>query len=328
MLLSQWLVIYALGLIGFVVLPLIGLRLFNSDSLVKTFALDAPWLLAAIAVLGWVWLIIAMRRGSVPKPVAPPVWGQNTAPDSGSESGQILWLPQWGRPASAVGTFLRGMPDGNANRVASLLMATLAFPVAIWLVLFLIGAPPPGNSQQQGFGIGFFLLWSVFGVTMQSSAINREWPARLRYLWLRAGIDRRAGWQLIERSLLSDMLIIAIIAASIALLFALFSSFEAMYLGLYVVGCVMITAMTTYVGFWTRAANWNELVQGLLMISPILLFFVSLGFFRNRDAPEALFWLIPILGLLTVLFRTLAKRRMARIDWCAVRPTRLTRKHV
>jgi hypothetical protein len=326
LLMSQWLVIYSLGLIGFVLLPLVALRLWMFSGPLAGTVLAEPWLLATLAALGWVWLIVATRRRSVPRPLAAPAWENGRVPDLQGSRGHNQWLPRWGSPASALGTVLRAMPDGVGNRTAFFLMAMLMFPVAMWLVLYLLGAPL-ADSQRGPFGMGFFLVWSLFGLTTQASAVNREWPARLRYLWLRASGDRAAGWQLLERSLATDLLIVAGLATVMALLFGLISAVDSRYLGLYVAGCVVVTAFASYVGFWTRAANWHALVDAFFWVFIGLTCFGIVAFANGGEKLVRLNWILAVMGALTVVARGLAKRRLALVDWCATRPAQMRRRN-
>ena len=325
LLISQWMVTHTLGLIGFAVLPLVGLRIGMSEGSLTTGVLSQLWLLAALALLGWAWLLVATRTPSASKPLASPAWGQSGAPGLHNDHGTYQWLPQWGTAASASGTIMRAMRDGVQNRLAYIAMTLLAFPVAMWAVLFLLGVPLNDPSERP-FDVGFLLIWSLFGLAMYSSTVIREWPARLRYLWLRTAGNRNASWQRMERALMADMLAVFGLAVLIAVPFGLFASIELEYLGLYVAGSVMISLFATYTGFWTRASNWHELVNALTIIFLVLLGFGSVAFINNADRPEMLYWLIPTFGVLTLIVRTLARRRVARIDWCAVRPARRLRK--
>ena len=122
-------------------------------------------------------------------------------------------------------------------------------------------------------------------------------------------------------------MIVAGTAAVIALLFGLLSDIESHYLGLYVAGSMVVTAFASYMGFWTRASNWHELVHAFVWIAIAMACFGVVKFVHDSAQPATLYWLLAVFAALTAVVRLLAKRKLADIDWCAVRPARMRKKN-
>jgi hypothetical protein len=195
-----------------------------------------------------------------------------------------------------------------------------------WLFIFLIGAPLSGDGRNP-FSAEMFLAFSLIAIVTLSEFTFGEWPARLRFLWLRVGGNRRDGWQRMESALLQDLVILGTTAAVVAILVGLFSSIDNQNLLLYVAGSVVWAVLGAYLSFWMRAANRHKLVHMLISVAMIFLSFAAILYFWDSELPIRIFWVLPILMAFAVLFRALAKRRVLTIDWCAVRPTRLRRQN-
>lgn len=324
LLLSQWLVTYSLGLLAFAVLPVIPVRIATlSDPLLRA-QLTQSWLLLALAILGWIWLFAAMFRPGRPRPMAMLRIGAGGTQQVDDRGAEYQWIPQWGPAATAAGTLTRGFRDGWRSRLAAALVFVLSFPLMGAIILFVMGVPL-GDQERSRFSIAFFLIWSVFGLTLHSSLAFSEWPARLRLLWLRTAGDRTAGWRFLERMLVVDTLIIAAVAAGVALVFAAISDVAPILLWLYVSGSVVLVALGSYSGFYRRARNWHHVIHSVFMILLLMTCFGSVMVMARSEAPERMIWLVPILAGITVVVRMLARNAVARIDWCVVRPARKVR---
>ena len=324
LLLSQWLVIHSLGLLAFFVLPLFLIRVgMFGDPIVRT-QLAEPWPFIALALLGWAWLFHAMHRPGLAKAIAAPSWGSGLVPQGDNRSTADLWIPQWGPEATAGGTLMRGVRDGWGSRIFAAVVFVLTFPLVLLVLHFVISAIVD-ESRQIGFSAGYFLFASLFGVTFQPSLAFSEWPARLRYLWLRQRGNRAMGWQFIERNLIRDVLIIGAVATLVAIGFAVFSSIEFIFLAFYIAAGVLLAALGYYLRFWIRALNWHEIVYVLFVISLIIACVCVFAFLNNRETPERIVWSLPIFAVVALIFRALAKRATLNIDWCAVRPFRAAR---
>lgn len=324
LLITQWLLIYTFGVFAFFIVPIIPIRLGFADGRILTTVIEQPWLVAVVAIAGWIWLLSAMRAPTVPRPMAAPAWSGAASPRI-ENTGHYIWLPRFGRSASSDGTLMRAMPDGLRNRLVAVLSFVLSFPLAIWLFLFLIGAPF-ADQQNNPFSATFFLIFSVIGMTTHAEFVFGEWPARRRYLWLRVAGDRRQSWQRMEHSLKQELLLIGGTAAAVALFVGLLATTEVRYLVLYVAGSISWAALASYLSFWMRAANRPRLIHILITLAMIIVSFASVLYLRDSDAPNRIFWVLPILVAFAALFRALAKRRMLTIDWCAVRPARQLRQ--
>ena len=319
-LISQWLVTYALGFIGFVLAPLLVIRLNFTEFSLASLLHTHPWLMAGAAVAGWILLFIQMRARSRPRSMAAPRWGSSTGPSS-DPNYQPQWQPNFGEIATPEGTLMRGVRDGWLNRLSNVLTALLMYPALMIAVLWLIGAPL-AEREQGNLGFSFFLIWSQFGTVMQCSMVMREWCARLRYQWLRRAGNRETAWRLLERALLGDLGLIAVVAAVIALLFLLLSDTMPAFLALYVLGCVLLTALSSYLAIFARARVWHPIVQPMIVMAIML--FCLFSFISNAQSETLAnaYWLIPAALVLTVFLRVITRQQVMRIDWCAVRPPR------
>jgi hypothetical protein len=125
-----------------------------------------------------------------------------------------------------------------------------------------------------------------------------------------------------ERALLKDIVLIGGMAATLAVFVWLLASTEVRYLLLYVAASVAWAALASYLSFWIRAGNKPRLVHILITLTIIFSCFASVLYLRDSETPHRIFWVLPMLIVLALLFRALGKRRMLTIDWCAVRPSR------
>jgi len=323
-LVSQWLITYSTGLIAAAVLPLplIVIRMSSVEDGFVEAVLAHPWLLAGAGGIGWIWLFLTVCGPARHRPVAAPRWGASMSNDPGS---QLHWQPDWGHVASSAGTLMRGCRDGVQSRLSSVLLALLVLPVALVAVLWLLGGAPFGGAGRSAFATGFFLHFSLFGVAAQSSMVFREWPARLRYLWLRRGGDRREAWRFLDRSLRRDIVLIGAGAAVVAIVFANLTSIDARYFVLYVAGCVILTAVSSYFGFLSRASGWLPVVDVMFIVFVILLFMGNVALLQSDNALNRLYSLLAALAVIAAVLRMLARRSVYRIDWCATRPVRRQR---
>ncbi len=319
---SQWLVVRPLGLVLFAFVPIVLLRLGFGGAPIFEAWHDNPWPVALLAVCGWVWLLNAVRMRADLRGLAAPAWGSEIGPKS--IRGGLWRMPQIGPPATSAGTLVLGAGDGWLSRIATELMSVLTLPVLLMLAFYVLRMPI-GEPQGRGLGPAFFLMLSFFGVSMSSLLAFAEWPARMRYLWLRSAGDRGAHWRSLERTLLVEALIVAAITTLVASTLRLFTNFPAELLVLYVTGCIVATFAVAYFGFWSRISGWGDMPRVLCMV---VLAFLALGVvvpLANGASRSTVFWLLPIVGVIGLGFRALARRGFAKMDWCAVRPVRRTR---
>jgi hypothetical protein len=323
LLLSQWLVVYSLGFIGLFLLPLLALRITIAEDSLSNGLVASPWLMAALAMLGWLWLFVAARAGTLPRSLGAMRWEMGTSTDP--SSGTRQWQPSFGPLATAAGTLLRGVRDGWQNRLISTMLALLTFPLAMMVVLWLIGAPMRGG-QQDVFQATFFLVWSLVGAALQAELVYREWPARLRLLWLRQAGDRADAWRFVERKLLADVLMIGAVATVIAIAFSFLVAIQLRYLALYVAGCITLPLLGSYFGMLARLLRWHQLIDTLFVVFVVLFLMGNVAFMRAGNSLDKIYWLLPLVLAAIFAVRWLARRKLLKVDWCAVRPVQLLRK--
>ena len=320
LLVSQWLVTFPIGTVALAFIPVLVLRLGSVNHPIVASHLDEPWLLFGLVLLGWAWLLAAMQKA--------PVLGVSSAAWCGGALGfentwgNQYWMPQIGASATAAGTLLRSARDGWPNRIVTQLASALGVPVFCLALLYVMGVP----FRQGSFDSAFFLFLSLFGICMSASMAFAEWPARLRYLWLRIRGDRCGFWRLLERTLLEETLLVASITTLVALLAFSLTEVPGELLLLYVLGCIVVSLLGSYLGCWIRISGWGHLPQALVLIIVMLICFAVVAYLRDSGDPTILFLLPPALGGLALGFRQLARRGFAKVDWCAVRPLRRARQ--
>jgi hypothetical protein len=327
---SQWVFSHRAGALAFILLPFIVLSLGIDNVPIVWEALLVPWAWVALAGLAWLWLAIAVAATALPRKLlvtgsAGSAWGGDAqgrgySPSLGGPTGDA-------RTGTSAGTLMRGRPDGWRDRWSGTLMIVLLLPVVMSAVFTLMGVPFRSPETRQ-FGGEFFLLASFFGTCVFPAMIFAEWPIRLRLLWLRVAGDRAGLWRRLERGLWQELLLITANATVIAAAFLVWSDVQRELIWLYVSGAAMFSLTGSYLGFLTRTSGWHSSVQGLLQAFVMLAFLIGSASLWDSDDPLAVFWLLPLLAILALIFRTLARARFLRMDWCAVRPQRFPRRMI
>lgn len=310
--------------IGFVFQVVMFIALFNAPwrapELVSVLLEPAPFMVLA-ALLGWVWLWLAVRNRSN---LAGPNqfqrvdnWGNQPANQWGG-----TWSLNLGGRANPFGSLLRGNRDSLANRVGMLGILQLGIPL-IWILISSYTIPRRGSNPFVGPEV--FLLVSYFGIVMILPTFVTEWPARLKLLWLRSGGERRDLWQLLERSLWNDIGIIALVAAVLAPLCLRYTSVQPALVIVYASGTIAAVAAACYIGFWFRARSNSLTIIYFAMNLAWMLLLVGVVTTYGALGAYALFWFVVFYSAVALVFRTLARNRLLTIDWCAVRPNRRQR---
>ena len=312
LLLTQWLAINALGLLlGLMASPLLLTYISVETNLLNLADLRWQWPVPVLAMLGWARLLRLARSPVVPKPAATDSW-------LNIMSGQHSFQFSVRGIASPGGTLLRAAPDSWRSRIIS----TLVFVgILILTILIILLLTRPDAGEDRGLSIPHLILVCTFlGLLAQQSAGTAEWPARLRLLWLRMAGDRQQGWQHIEQSLLGDTMIVGLTTSLVAAAFLWLSDLQPATLLLYVAATVLANLFCGYLAFWARARGWAPHVPQLLIGLGVLLGMIA--FALSQIGSLSLPWtqLIAGLAVLIPVLRMLARRRLLRADWCAVRP--------
>lgn len=322
LLISQWLIVHPLGLMFFAFVPLVAIRLGVWGNPVLAAELQDPWPFAALALCGWAWFFVAVRKRARLRGLAMPSWGGEVGYAAQGNGG---WWPQIDPPATSAGTLLRGAGDGWLSRIATELMFVLAFPATLMIVFYVMGMPlsaPEPDPRPIWLAASVFLFLSFYGVSMSSSMVFAEWPARLRYIWLRIAGDRGACWRFLERALFAEAVIVGGITTLVAAAYLVFTEFPSYLLLLYVGGSIVVMFAASYFGFWVRISGRSIVLDVIFLAALVLLVPGVVAFLRSSDSPGGVLWLVPAFGLIGFGFRALARRGFSKMDWCAVRPAR------
>jgi hypothetical protein len=325
---SQWLITYRSGAWLFVILPFVVLRVgISSDSAVWE-QVFVPWAWLALAGLAWFWLALYVRGEVLPRNLA---WAGAAVPSADAER-PGLWrrLVAPGdtvKYSTPTGTLLRGSGDGWFKRVAGALTTVLLFPVVMSTFVAAFGVTSRNPIAPQ-IGAEFFLGTSLLGYCIFPALFFAEWPTRLRLLWLRIAGDRLAFWRQIERSLLRDLMLVAIVGCCVAAAFLFWSDVQQDLVYIYLVGSILASFTGSYLGILARVAGWHGALQTLLSMFILLSVLTGGAYLRKGGDPFAVTWLLPPILVLAIIFRREARSRFLRIDWCKVRPLRMPRRPV
>jgi hypothetical protein len=226
--------------------------------------------------------------------------------------------------ATAAESLMRGSSDSWRNRVKGALMIALLIPAVMSASVVLMSVLTR-NVEARHFG-ELYLGASFVLVCVLPKVIFGEWPARLRMLWLRASGDRPELWRRTERTLLQEIVLIEAIHLPVAMTFLFLLDAPRDLFCFYLAGAVLGALTGGYAGFLARISDWSFVAQGALsFIVVVVLLFAGVAL-RNSPEPLAVFWLLPLLLVLALAFRTLARSRFRRMDWCRVRPKRFPRR--
>jgi hypothetical protein len=275
------------------------------------------WFVAAL--LGWMLLFLALRRGVI----AGPVPSQSIERMSGGNQKSFelgLWQPSFGGAGEPDGSLMRGSNDSLGTRVWQagiwvLFLSSLMVTFGLLTRNPMLGARGPGITP-------LFVGASLMSVAVLAPLTLAEWPARLRFLWLRSDGDRGALWSRLERALLEQTVIVKAVAAAAATLLMAVADGDVGLLLAYVAGCAVALPFGGYLGFWLRGRALSFNVFGFVqMLIWTAAFWMAFFLYRSHGV-MGLVPLIAGIGVLGVLWRQLAQRQFRGVDWCAVRPVR------
>jgi hypothetical protein len=321
----QWLCTFRAGMLLHLVLLAAVFRFAISGETGQLLDyVDPSWPAVAVG-LGWFCLWLGLRAR--PQPAKPHPSHRIENMGGGSSATNFAgfdWLPTFrlsgaGRPD---GTLMRGAIDNWRNRVAAALFSVFGFAALFVLWSFLIGntasgrAPGPGTASVQTV-----MLVSFLSLSIGAPLVIAEWPIRLRYLWLRSAGSRPGLWHRLESMVLREIVLITAILVPVAALGVIFAEIDPILALAYVIGTPVGMAFSCYIGFLLRIDGANATEIGVLLV----LIFGVVSWFIMAFHDEQIVGLYPFLVLfagIAWLCRTAARRRLFKIDWCAVRPTR------
>lgn len=270
------------------------------------------------ALLGWAWLYYTLRQRAV---LAAPVPSQSMERLSGSFSDSTgLWQSNFGKPAGPDGTIMLGISDSLANRVWQACIWVLALGT-LFVAFNLIVRSPMLGSREAGIG-PLFIAFSFMTVGTLAPLAVAEWPARMRFIWLRAGGDRAGFWSRLDRSLLMQSLIVAGVAGAATMLLMATTDTDSDLLLVYAAGCAVALPFGAYLLFWLRIRGLNVNMFSFIFLSVWLMLFWTIFLLYRSFGTPSLIALVIALAALALTCRSLACRQFLAIDWCNVRPVR------
>ncbi len=229
-----------------------------------------------------------------------------------------------GPGGSPAGTLLEGFPSGPLDRLMRALGITVLTPLASVLFLYLIGFGDKDGESAGNQLLSIFLLFIFFNVSISTLGYG-EWVGRARLLWLRHGGDRASLWQLLERRLLTNIGLFAIIAGIIAIPVRIITGQPEALIFLSMM--IVISIYNAYFGLITRLRQWASFVQGVIIVLSYIALILSVAISTKRGDYTVLASLEIAFLVLAFGYRHFARAAFSVVDWYLVKPAGRGRKH-
>lgn len=280
------------------------------------------WACALAAMLGWAWLFRSVQGGARiagPHPMLRIEQTSGVRPRQWTLEAFGIGPLDIGRPAHSAGTLMRGSNDGWFNRVGDLLFWVVGFAF-VW-TLSIYGFESASESQWGPAlePVPAFLLLS-FAATAFQAPRYFDWPARLRYLWLRTPGGRAALWRMLERAVVTEAAIVAVITAGVSAVLIVAADTSIDLSLTYVLGCTTGVLLGAYGAMGMRIAGATAVavhIAAFLGWMPIVMILMFAG-----PEPTVLKSALVVIVVLAVVARFVTWRMFLRMDWCAVKPLR------
>jgi hypothetical protein len=178
----------------------------------------------------------------------------------------------------------------------------------------------PGIRSQNPPLLPLYML--ALSGTMLSLPIA-QWPVRVRYIWLRSSGNRAALLRMLERHLGEEAGLVAVSTGIAAVAIRLTTDTALPLLVAYSAGFTAMTFLGAYFGMSARIRGidgrglYFRLTIGWFLIASIILIVA-----QTAGIPGLCVVLALIAGL-AWHYRRRVRDKVMRMDWCAVKPTRL-----
>ena len=257
--------------------------------------------------------------------IAPPVWGGSASASMDPNARPAPWLAGPADPDTelpftqrkAMRTLLAGIHLGRRGRIRLMPRVVLVYGGVVLFLFWMGQGMGHGGTAVAATMIAF--MGGIVGSTLALSMVRRA-----RYLWLKAGLDRRQLFHVVETQAWRALLIIgAAVLVLIGLLCLLARQPPAIIaragLLTLVPGAVFMYLCLLHTRGWLRFPDL------LATVTCLALWLVGFVLSMSGTADPALLWLLGTEALLIPAFRTWAKARWRNIDWLVNRPQQLAR---
>jgi hypothetical protein len=222
-----------------------------------------------------------------------------------------------GQPSHAAGTVIRNANNGWINRIGASVFWVLGLALLWLLSMYLAPGAVWRERSDDTISVFLFLSFAVTVARVWTQVI--DWPARLRHVWLRSPGTRTALWRSLDRMVCEEAVIVAGITGIAALWIWLSIGTPVWLLLVYMAGSTGAMLLCAY---WVMALRLSGSSVSDIMWYTVLGWlpvFMVIRFVGQE--PRVLTSLIVMFGGLAWICRRHVRRRVMRIDWCAVKPT-------
>jgi hypothetical protein len=319
-----WLIQYCLvsriGIVLSTTVPVVVVALVNlgRDYFAMLIGPHERLLLFVATMLGWLLALLQLSRRQDFQPARiNPLQGQN-AHDYQMTGAALRGFNLGGRAAPDTSLLLAYFPSWS-NRLMNLAFTILASPMIAAVTIILINR---SNSRTQVInGLNIYLLFGLV-IACSLSWTYGELAARARLLWLRSGRNRKALWLVLEREVLTNLVLTWGMTGISAVLIGLYSDKTLALLLAYQMTVIAASLHNAYLHLNARINNWRNIAQMIAMVlTTSVLILVLLYSITHRTTAPVLVMDILMLGL-TLAYRHAAKAGFAGVDWLVLQPAR------
>jgi hypothetical protein len=318
-----WLIQYCLvsrfGLILSTTVPVVVFALINLYGAYFAMLImphDRLLLLFAGTMLGWFYALLQLSRRRDFRPARINPLQQHNAQDY-QVTGAALRAINLGGKAAPDASLLLAYAASWPNRLMNLAFTMLASPMMAAVMITLINRSNDRVPVMNGLNI--YLLFGLV-IACSLSWTYGELAARARLLWLRSGRNRQALWQLLEREMLTNLVLTWCLTGISALVVGLYTDKTLALLLTWQLTIIAASLHNAYLHMNTRINNWGKFAQMAAMIlTTTVLIMVLLYSISSRVTAPVIVMDILMLAL-TLGYRLKARNGFAGVDWLVLRP--------
>ena len=319
-----WLIQYCLisryGLVLSTTVPFAVIVLVNTGQ--NYFAMlmrphDHLLMLFTAVMLGWLFALLQLSRKRDFRPARLNPLQRTSTHDYQFHSAALRSINLGGK-ASPHTSLLLSYIGSVSNRLMNLVFPVLGSPLMAAIMITLINITQDRSAPFNGPNI--FLVFSVVMACALSWTYG-ELAARVRLLWLRSGLDRRGLWQLLERELLTNLVLTWCLTSISALVIGLITDKSIMLLLTFEFVVIAGSIHNAYLHLNMRINHWNNIAQmvAMLLTTTVMVLVLMFSIFNTMATPVIIMNIL-MLGL-SLGYRHSAMIGFFRVDWLLLRPT-------